>query len=215
MAKKNEGMGKFGDAMGGAAGGAAKGAQYGSMLGPVGTAAGAVIGGVAGGIKGGKLSPAEQAAKAAREQRERLQRDPNKVAGMSDTTQAKNVAAMTQALNPNDYAAGDSQAIQQAAQQAGTAAIGTQAQLAAQAAQAQQQQVLKLADYEAKMLSADEAQRKVGGKERQANMAADADMVAKGGASMDDFKESDFAKNAVAGAKNVIGKIGGLFGGAV
>jgi hypothetical protein len=169
-----DGYQKGGDIMGGMGKGAAKGAQMGSAFGPWGALIGGAVGAVGGAFKGGKVTDSDKAAYFARKEAERIQANPTEVAGFSPETQAKNVAAMTQALDPNDYAAAAqnpemARQMQASIQQAGQAAVGQQAQMVAQAQQAQRDQVLNLLNYAADAQRADAQQENVEAQTRAYN----------------------------------------------
>ena len=183
MAKKDkvglgkDGYQKGGDIMGGMGRGAMTGAQMGSLFGAPGALIGGAVGAVGGALKGGRVTDADRAAYFARQEAERIQANPDEVAGFSPETQAKNVAAMTQALDPNDYAAAAqnpemARQMQASIQQAGQAAVGQQAQMVAQAQQAQRDQVLNLLNYAADTERAKAQQGMVDAKTRALNAQA-------------------------------------------
>jgi|TARA_R100000482_G_scaffold51815_2_gene18427 hypothetical protein len=177
VSKGPEGYQKGDDIMSGIGQGAMQGAQYGSVLGAPGAIVGGLIGGISGGISGGKVTDADRAAYFARKEAERIQANPTEVAGFSPETQAKNVAAMTQALDPNDYAAAAqnpemARQMQASIQQAGQAAVGQQAQMVAKAQQAQRDQVLNLLNYAADTERAEAQQKAVEAQARAYNAQA-------------------------------------------
>jgi len=170
-----EGYQKGGDIMGGMGKGAAKGAQMGSAFGPWGTLIGGAVGAVGGAFKGAKVTDADKAAYYARTEAERIQANPTQVAGMDAATQRKNIEAMTQAASAEDYAAAmpggqaSARQMQGDIQQAGQAAVGSQAQMVAQAQQAQRDQVLNLLNYAADAQRAEASQKNVEAQTRAYN----------------------------------------------
>ena len=177
VGKGPEGYQKGDDIMSGVGQGAMQGAQYGSALGVPGIIAGGLIGGISGGISGGKVTDADRAAYFARKEAERIQANPTQVAGFSPETQAKNVAAAQQAMDPKAYAAAMqnpamARQYQADIQKMGQAAVGTQAQMVAKAQQAQRDQVLNLLNYAADTERAEAQQKAVEAQTRAYNAKA-------------------------------------------
>ena len=203
----NSGYNKTGDVMAGAGQGAMQGFRMGAMTGnPYVAAAATVGGGVIGGIKGGKITDEDRLKKFATDEAGRILANPNEVAGFDAQTQAKNTAAVTRALDPKAYQAAaqnpeTARRMQADIQKAGQAAVGTQAQMAAQAAQQQRAKVMQLLNVP---VAIDQRNRQLAAMEERNKQVA-RQLSFKGAPTQ---QEQDFASIAALGDE-----FSGMFGG--